>query len=61
VEEGDTIEIDIPQRRVDLAVPSEELARRTEEWKPPQRRLQGYLKLYAENVGPSHEGCLLHH
>jgi dihydroxy-acid dehydratase len=61
VEEGDTIEIDIPQRRVDLAVPSEELARRREEWKPPQRRLRGYLKLYAENVGPSHEGCLLHH
>jgi len=61
VEEGDTIEIDIPQRRVDLVVPSEELARRREEWKPPQRRLRGYLKLYAENVGPSHEGCLLHH
>jgi dihydroxy-acid dehydratase len=61
VEEGDTIEIDIPQRRVDLAVPSEELARRREHWRPPERHLRGYLKLYAENVGPSHEGCLLHH
>jgi dihydroxy-acid dehydratase len=61
VEEGDIIEIDIPQRRVDLAVSSEELAGRRGEWKPPQRHLRGYLKLYAENVGPSHEGCLLHH
>jgi dihydroxy-acid dehydratase len=61
VEEGDTIEIDIPQRRIDLVVPAEELARRKRQWKPPQRRLRGYLKLYAENVGPSHEGCLLHY
>jgi dihydroxy-acid dehydratase len=58
---GDTIEIDIPQRRIELLVPPEELARRRQDWKPPQRRLRGYLKLYAENVGPSHEGCLLQH
>jgi len=61
VREGDTIEIDIPQRRIDLVVPAEALARRKQEWKPPQRSLRGYLKLYAENVGPSHEGCVLHH
>jgi dihydroxy-acid dehydratase len=61
VEEGDTIEIDIPQRRIELLVPPDELSRRREGWKPPQRRLRGYLKLYAENVGPSHEGCLLEH
>jgi dihydroxy-acid dehydratase len=61
VKEGDTIEIDIPQRRIDLLVPPEEVARRRELWRPPQRRLRGYLKLYAENVGPSHEGCLLHY
>jgi len=61
VEEGDTIEIDIPQRRIELLVPSDELSRRREDWKPPERRLRGYLKLYAENVGPSHEGCLLEH
>lgn len=59
VEEGDTIEIDIPQRRIDLLVPPAELARRREAWKPPEHRLRGYLKLYSENVGSSHEGCLL--
>jgi len=59
VEEGDVIEIDIPQRRLNLLVPPEELARRREEWGAPQSPLRGYLRLYANNVGPSHEGCLL--
>lgn len=59
VEDGDVIEIDIPQRRLNLLVPPEELARRREEWKAPQSPLRGYLRLYANNVGPSHEGCLL--
>lgn len=60
VEEGDTIQIGIPRRSIELLVPSEELARRRERWRPPERTLRGYLRLYAENVGPSHEGCLLH-
>ena len=59
VEDGDVIEIDIPQRRLNLLVPPEELARRREEWGAPQSPLRGYLRLYANNVGPSHEGCLL--
>jgi dihydroxy-acid dehydratase len=61
IEEGDKIKIDIPHRSIDLLVSSEELARRLEGWKPPERRLKGYLRLYAEHVGPSHEGCLLQH
>jgi dihydroxy-acid dehydratase len=61
VEEGDPIEIDIPYRVINLLVPPEELTRRRESWKPPERKLKGYLRLYAENVGPSHEGCLLQH
>jgi dihydroxy-acid dehydratase len=61
VEEGDTIHVDIPGRRIELRVPPEELARRREHWRPPERALRGYLRLYSENVGPSHEGCLLEH
>jgi len=34
VKEGDTIEIDIPARRLSLAVSDEELERRRKEWKP---------------------------
>jgi dihydroxy-acid dehydratase len=61
VEEGDVIEIDIPQRCLNLLVSPEELARRREQWTAPESPLRGYLRLYAENVGPSHEGCLLEH
>ena len=61
VEEGDSIQIDIPQRRINLLIPPAELAKRLEGWKPPERRLRGYLKLYSENVGSSHEGCILGH
>ena len=61
VGDGDMIEIDIPQRRIDLLVAAEGLARRKAVWAPPERKLRGYLRLYADNVGPSHQGCLLEH
>ncbi len=61
VADGDMIEIDIPQRRIDILVAAEELARRKAVWAPPERKLRGYLRLYANNVGPSHQGCLLEH
>ncbi len=61
VADGDLIEIDIPQRRIDLLVPADELARRKEDWARPERELRGYLRLYADNVGPSHQGCLVRH
>ena len=61
VVDEDMIEINIPERRIDLLVPAEELARRKEKWNPPERHLRGYLRLWADNVGPSHEGCLLRH
>jgi dihydroxy-acid dehydratase len=61
VADGDLLEIDIPQRRIDLLVPAYELARRKEDWARPERELRGYLRLYADNVGPSHQGCLVRH
>ncbi|HLG87083.1 MAG TPA: dihydroxy-acid dehydratase [Alphaproteobacteria bacterium] len=57
VEEGDRIEIDIPNRRINLAVPAEELARRRaamdargrNAWKPAtrKRKVTAALKAYA--------------
>ena len=55
VEEGDTIEIDIPNRRIHLAVPDEELARRRaameargdKAWKPEGREREVSLALQA--------------
>lgn len=61
VADGDVIEIDIPQRRIDLLVDHNELTRREALWAPLERKLRGYLRLYADNVGPSHQGCLLDH
>ena len=59
VEDGDIIRIDIPNRRIDLKISKEELAKRMKRWKrPPSRVEKGYLKYYAEKVGPSHQGAI---
>jgi dihydroxy-acid dehydratase len=58
VRDGDTISMDIPNRRLDLLVPEAELAARKSQWRkpvPPDHR--GYLALYRERVTQAHEGC----
>ena len=60
VEEGDTIEIDIPGKRLELLVPDDELDRRREEWTPPPPRVSsGYLARYAAIVGDASTGAVL--
>ncbi len=60
VEEGDTIEIDIPGKRLQLLVPDDELDRRREEWTPPPPRVSsGYLARYAAIVGDASTGAVL--
>jgi dihydroxy-acid dehydratase len=59
VEEGDIIEIDIPQRRLDLKVSKEELERRRKKWKPPQKKLKGVLKKYYNLVQSGAKGAIL--
>lgn len=59
VQEGDEIDLNIPERRLQLMVTDSELERRRAEWKPPERRLAGYLARYAALVGPSHQGCVV--
>ena len=60
VEEGDTIEIDIPGKRLQLLVPGDELDRRREEWTPPPPRVSsGYLARYAAIVGDASTGAVL--
>ena len=44
VREGDWIDIDIPNRKISLRVPSEELERRRKKWTPPPPKIKsGYL------------------
>jgi len=58
VEEGDSIEIDLPARRLNLKVPQEELERRLAAWVPPPSRVtRGFLTLYARLAEPSSKGA----
>lgn len=59
VEEGDTISIDIPARKLELKVSDDELAERRAKWKPKERKLKGYLAKYAKLVLGAEDGAAL--
>lgn len=59
VEEGDIIEINIPERRLHLHVSEEELERRRKKWKPPKKKLEGLLKKYHALVKSGSTGAVL--
>jgi L-arabonate dehydrase len=57
VQNGDIVELDVPQRRIHLHVSDEELARRMAAWTPPKPPLDsGYWKLYVDTVTQADEG-----
>ena len=57
---GDRIQYNIPERWIRLDVSEEELKRRRQEVKPPQKEaLKGYLKRYAFLVGPVAYGAVM--
>ena len=58
VEEGDTISVDIPNRRLELLVDEETLAKRRAAWKPPVQELTGYAKRYAQHVTSGSTGAV---
>jgi dihydroxy-acid dehydratase len=58
VRTGDVIEVDVPARRLHLAVPDDELARRRAAWLPrPEPYARGFARLYRAHVTQAHEGC----
>ncbi|MCC9078559.1 dihydroxy-acid dehydratase [Litorilinea aerophila] len=59
VENGDPIELDVPNRRLHLDVPEEELARRRAAWRPPVTPYteRGYARLYVEHVLQANQGA----
>jgi dihydroxy-acid dehydratase len=60
VEEGDPIEIDIPQRRLDLLVKADTLAQRRRRWRRRESPFAtGFLALYAQRVGPADQGAVV--
>jgi dihydroxy-acid dehydratase len=57
VENGDEIELDVPNRRLTLRVSDEELEKRRAQWKPrPPHYTRGYGKLFLDHVLQAHEG-----
>ncbi|HMA89251.1 MAG TPA: IlvD/Edd family dehydratase [Burkholderiales bacterium] len=58
VENGDTIELDVAKRRLDLLVSPQVLAQRKKRWKAPEAPLaRGYWKLYFDHVLQAPEGA----
>lgn len=58
VENGDLIEVDVPNKSLNLAVSDDELARRRASWKPLDLGYdRGYAKLYIETVNQAHLGA----
>ncbi|MFN2613627.1 MAG: dihydroxy-acid dehydratase [Actinomycetota bacterium] len=59
VEDGDAITLDIPNRRLDLEVPADVLAKRRAGWKPPTPRYTtGALGKYARIVSSASKGAV---
>ncbi|NOZ77477.1 MAG: dihydroxy-acid dehydratase [Euryarchaeota archaeon] len=58
VRDGDVIEIDIPERRLDVAVPEEEMKKRRAKLRRTGIR-KGYLSKYRESVSSADEGAVL--
>ena len=58
VEDGDIINIDIPNGKLELAVSDDEIARRKAALKPFKSNVTGYLKKYALHVSSAAQGAI---
>ncbi len=57
VRTGDTIELDVPARRLHLDVGDDELARRRAQWRAPAPPARGWQRLYVSHVQQAHLGA----
>jgi dihydroxy-acid dehydratase len=59
VQEGDSVSFDIPNRRLDLEVPEEEVRRRLDAWTPPPPKYaRGVFAKYARLVSGAEQGAV---
>ncbi|MGN0693100.1 MAG: dihydroxy-acid dehydratase, partial [Oscillospiraceae bacterium] len=59
VKDGDMITVDIPNCKLTLDVPEDEINRRLAEFTPKKKELKGYLKRYAAMVTSAAQGAVL--
>jgi dihydroxy-acid dehydratase len=58
VKDGDVIEIDVPNRRLNIQLSEKELKNRISRWKPPPPRVtDGFLTVYARLANPAEKGA----
>ncbi len=58
VRNGDSIELDVPARKLELKVPAAELAARRAAWQaPPPHFTRGFGALYQQHIRQANEGC----
>ena len=58
VKDGDAVELDVPNRRLELKVDERELSRRRAAWRPPQSPYaRGYGAIFARHATQANEGC----
>lgn len=59
VKEREIIEIDIPNRKLNVRLSDDEIKRRLERWKPPQPKVKkGFLALYAKTTSSANLGAI---
>jgi dihydroxy-acid dehydratase len=60
VRTGDTIKIDIRNRKIEVALSEEEIEQRLSAWKAPQPKIRsGYMARYARSVSSGSEGAVV--
>jgi dihydroxy-acid dehydratase len=58
VHDGDVIELDVPARKLHLAISDDELSRRKAAWRaPPPRYERSYGVLFSAHIGQAEKGC----
>jgi dihydroxy-acid dehydratase len=61
VREGDTIHFDIPNRRLDVEISTEEMQKRLANWKKPEPKFaRGVFRKYADSVSSAAQGAVTH-
>jgi dihydroxy-acid dehydratase len=60
VKDGDEIEIDIDERKLNLLISSEEIQKRLDKWEPPEPKIKtGYLNTYRKIVHSAKYGAYI--
>jgi dihydroxy-acid dehydratase len=58
VKDGDLIELNVPERRLNVLISDDELARRKAAWVPPEPRFtRGYGAMHQQHVMQADKGC----